>query len=269
MENIFKTSLCVILSLLSGILFSQQKVTGFVTDNTHNNINPVLIINVSKNISVLSDSSGKFVIDADENDEIRSVKEGYYRASKKVLKEDFNTPVLMVLSKAEIQIPEVQIAFKPTGNLEKDSKRLNESQKLRSLKSDMSKYMKSPLAEPLPDKSISKTFTGHDFKAGQVDVLGIIGKAINLFTNATKPKITKANYLEFQDFMVQLKNDVNLDFLRKYGMEDEQIDAFLIYAENTRELSKKFRKDFNKEVLAFELKTAFVEYRKLNKLDAK
>ena len=90
MENIFKTSLCVILSLLSGILFSQQKVTGFVTDNTHNNINPVLIINVSKNISVLSDSSGKFVIDADENDEIRSVKEGYYRASKKVLKEDFN-----------------------------------------------------------------------------------------------------------------------------------------------------------------------------------
>ncbi|UHO37816.1 hypothetical protein H5J24_19645 [Chryseobacterium capnotolerans] len=269
MENLFKTSLYIILSLISGILLSQQKITGRVTDNSNANINPVLIINVSKNISVLTDSSGKFVIDANENDEIRSVKEGFYRASKKVSKEDFNTPVLMILQKAEIQIPEVKIAFKPTGNLEKDSKRLSESQKLRSLKSDMSKYMKSPLTEPLPDKTISKTFTGHDFNAGQVDVLGVIGKAINLFTNASKPKITKANYIEFQDFMIQLKNEVNLDFLRKYGMEDEQIDTFLLYAEETRYLSKKFRKDFNKDVLRFELEVAFAEYRKLNKLDAR
>lgn len=254
---------------VSTVAFSQQKVTGLVTDNSNVNINPVLIINVSKNTSVLSDASGKFVIDADENDEIRAIKEGYYRASKKISKEDFNTPILMILQKAEIQIPEVKITFKPTGNLEKDSKRLNESQKLRSLKSEMSKYMKSPLTEPLPNKTISKTFTGHDFNAGQVDALGIIGKAISLFTNAKKPKITKANYIEFQDFMVQLKSDVNLDFLKKYGMEDEQIDAFLLYAEETRNLSKKFRKDFNKNVLEFELKTAFVEYRKLNKLDAR
>ncbi|MBP2618843.1 hypothetical protein [Chryseobacterium jejuense] len=254
---------------VSTVVFSQQKVTGLVADNSNVNINPVLIINVSKNISVLSESSGKFVINADENDEIRAIKEGYYRASKKIAKEDFNTPVLMILQKAVIQIPEVQIAFRPTGNLEKDSKRLNESQKLRSLKSDMSKYMRSPLNEPLPDKSISKTFTGHDYKVGQVDVFGIIGKAVNLITNVNKPKITKANYMEFHDFMVQLKNEVNLDFLRKYGMEDEQIDTFLLYAEETRDLSKKFRKDFNRNVLEFELRLAFLEYRKLNKLDAR
>lgn len=265
-----KFKLLLLLSLMVfSSTFSQQKVTGLVTDNSNTNINPVLIINVSRNTSVLSDASGKFAIDADENDEIRAVKEGYYRASKKILRQDFNTPVLMILQKAVIQIPEVKIAFKPTGNLEKDSKRLNESQKLKSLKSEMSKYMKSPLTEPLPDKSISKTFTGHDYKVGQVDVLGALGKAINLITNANKPKITKANYIEFQDFMIELKNDVNLDFLRKYGMEDEQIDAFLLYAEETRYLSKKFRKDFNKDVLKFELQAAFTEYRKLNKLEAK
>ncbi|WP_336964274.1 hypothetical protein [Chryseobacterium contaminans] len=263
-----KFKLLLLLSLIVfSYTFSQEKVTGLVTDNSNVNINPVLIINVSKNTSVLSDSSGKFVIEAGENDEIRAIKEGYYRASKKISKEDFNTPVLMILQKAVIQIPEVQITFKPTGNLEKDNKRLNESQKLKSLKSEMSKYMKSPLTEPLPDKSISKTFTGHDYKVGQVDVLGVIGTAVGLLTKATKPKITKANYLEFQDFMIQLKNEVNLDFLKKYGMEDEQIDAFLLYAEETRYLSKKFRKDFNKDVLKFELQVAFAEYRKLNKLD--
>lgn len=265
-----KFKLLLLLSLMVfSYTFSQLKVTGLVTDNSNININPVLIINVSRNTSVLSDSSGKFVIDATENDEIRAVKEGYYRASKKISKQDLNTPILMILQKAEIQIPEVKIAFRPTGNLEKDSKRLNESQKLRSLKSEMSKYMKSPLTEPLPDKSISKTFTGHDYKVGQVDVLGVLGKAINLISNANKPKITKANYIEFQDFMMRLKNEVNLDFLKKYGMEDEQIDEFLLYAEETRYLSKKFRKDFNKEVLRSELQVAFAEYRKLNKLDAR
>lgn len=269
MENLFKTSLYIILSLVSGILLSQQKITGRVTDNSNANINPVLIINVSKNISVLTDSSGKFVIDADENDEIRSVKEGYYRASKKILKDDFTSPILMILQKAEIQIPEVKIAFKPTGNLEKDSKRLNESQKLRSLKSDMSKYMKSPLTEPLADQSISKTFTGHDFRAGQVDIIGVIGTAVGLIKKATKPKITKADYNEFQNFMVRLKNEVNLDFFKKYGMEDEQLDSFLLYAEETRHLSQRYRKDFKNEVLKTELILAFDEYRKLNKLDAR
>lgn len=265
----YKKHLYISLLLVSASAFSQEKVSGLVTDNTNANINPVLIINVSKNTSVLSDSSGKFVIDADENDEIRAIKEGYYRTSKKISKEDFNIPVLMILQKAVIQIPEVQIAFKPTGNLEKDSKRLNESQKLRSLKSEMSKYMRSPLTEPLPNKSISKTFTGHDYNVGQVDVKGVIGAIAGLIKKATEPKITKANYIEFQDFMIQLKNEVNLDFLRKYGMEDEQIDTFLLYAEETRYLSKKFRKDFNKDVLKFELQVAFAEYRKLNKLDAR
>lgn len=266
--KIYKKNLYISLLFISTSVFSQQKIKGFVKDNTHSNIDQVFIINVSKNISVLSDSSGKFEIEAEENDEIRAVKEGYYRGSKKISKEDFRAPLLMSLQKAEIQIPEVKIAFRPTGNLEKDNKRLNESQKLRSLKSEMSKYMKSPLTEPLPDKAISKTFTGHDYKVDQVDVIGVIGAVAGLIKKGTQPKITKANYIEFQEFMVRLKNEVNLDFLKKYGMEDEQIDAFLLYAEETRYLSKNFRKDFNKEVLKFELQAAFAEYRKLNKLDA-
>lgn len=265
----YKKNLYISSLFVSASVFSQQKVTGFVTDNTNASINPVLIINVSKNTSVMSDPSGKFEIDADENDEIRAVKEGYYRTSKKISKEDFKTPLLMILQKAEIQIPEVKIAFRPSGNLEKDNKRLSESQKLKSLKSDMLKYMKSPLTEPLPDKTISKTFTGHDYKVGQVDVKGVIGAVAGLIKKATQPKITKANFIEFQAFMIQLKNEVNLDFLRKYGMEDDQIDTFLLYAEETRHLSTKFRKDFNKNVLELELKLAFAEYSKLNKLDAK
>ncbi|KPE49992.1 hypothetical protein AOB46_17060 [Chryseobacterium indologenes] len=256
------------LVLLSAVVFSQQKVTGKVTDNSNANINPVLVINISNQKSVLSSTSGDFTIDASEADEIRFVKEGYYRFDKKVSKEDFNTPLYISLKRMEIEIPEVKITYTPTGNLEKDSKYLSESGRVAALKSGLGEYMRSPLNEPLPDNSISSNFKGHDFKAGYVNVFGVLKVAANFIKKSRKPKITKANFTETQDFIRRIKTDIDLGFLRKYGMEDEQIDRFLIYANGTRTMAKKYRKDFKKDVIVMELQIAFAEYSKLNKLDS-
>lgn len=49
-------------------------------------------------------------------------------------------------------------------------------------------------------------------------------------------------------------------------MGEEQIDAFLLYANKTRLLAKKHRKDFKNDVVKMELMIAFAEYRKMNKL---
>ncbi|RXM49810.1 MULTISPECIES: hypothetical protein [unclassified Chryseobacterium] len=265
-----KFKLLLFLSLIFSIHFNAQSyIFGKVVSDGGAEIQDVTVVNIRTDEMVLSNRDGHFMVSGKIGDELRFIKAGYDRVVKKVSQENVQQPMNISLVRSTIQIPEVQIAFKPTGNLAKDSKRLSEPQKLRSLKSEMSKYMRSPLKEPLPDKSISKTFTGHDYKVGQVDVLGVIGKAVSLISKADKPKITKANYIEYQNFMIQLKNEVNLDFLRKYGMEDEQIDTFLVYAEETRYLSRKFRKDFDKAVLRSELQVAFAEYRKLNKLDTK
>lgn len=266
MKTMTQLSLYTAMLLISGTVFSQQKITGMVTDNSNININPVLIVNISKGTNTLSDTSGKFTIDASENDEIRFVKDGYYRSTKKISKDDFNAPLLIILKRDEIEIQEVKVAFKPTGNLEKDSKRFNESKKLKTLKSDMDEYLKRPLNEPIPKNTISKTFSGHDFSAGQADVLKVIGAAIGLFNKATKPKITKATYGEYQIFMTRLKNEVDVSFLKKYGMDEEQIDEFLYYAEDAQELSKKYRKDFRKTALETELKKVFTEYSKTHRL---
>ncbi|WP_153397773.1 hypothetical protein [Chryseobacterium vaccae] len=255
------------LVLISATAFSQQKVTGRITDNSSTNINPVLVINISNQKNVLSSTSGDFTIDASENDEIRFVKEGYYRFDKKVSKEDFNTPLSISLKRIEIEIPEVKVTYTPTGNLEKDNKYLNESRKIGALKSGLSEYMRSPLNEPLPVNSISQNFKGHDFKAGYVNVFSVLKVAANFIKKSRKPKITKANFTETQDFISRIKTDIDLGFLRKYGMEDEQIDHFLIYANDTRTMAKKYRKDFKKDVIIMELQVAFAEYSKLNKLD--
>lgn len=263
-----KLKLFFFLSLIFSMhIHAQSYIFGRITSEDGAEMQNVNVINIRTDEMVISNKDGHFMVSGKEGDELRFVKPGYERLTKRVSKDNVQSPMNVSLVRTTIQIPEVEVKKGLTGNLAKDNQQLNESVKLQALKSDMSKYMRSPLTEPLPDKSVSKTFTGHDYKVGQVDVLGVIGKAINLIASTKKPKITKANYLEFQDFMIQLKNEVNLDFLRKYGMDEEQIDAFLMYAEETRYLSKKFRKDFNKNVLALELQAAFVEYRKLNKLD--
>lgn len=243
--------------------WAQQKISGRVITASELDLTPTLIVNISNGKSLLSDMSGKFEIEAKENDEIRFVKEGYYRVDKKITGEDFHSSLNIILKRLEIEIPEVNIKYKPTGNLAKDNQHLNESRKLQALKSDMEEYMKSPLHQPLPSNTISKTFTGHDFNAGQVSLFGVFSALKKL----TGPKVTKANYNETRDFLKRVKNEINMGFLKKYGMDEEQIDRFLLYAEKTRSLAKRFRKDFQISDVEYELKVAFAEYSKTNRLE--
>ncbi|REC78020.1 hypothetical protein DRF60_10170 [Chryseobacterium elymi] len=251
---------------VSAGFFSQQQITGTVTENSKKNITPVLIINVSNRKSTLSDTLGNFTIEVSENDELRFVKEGYYRFDKKIKQEDFRFPLMISLDKTEIEIPEVKITYKPTGNLERDNRHLNESRKVVSLRSELDEYMKSPLNEALPDNTVSKTFKP-DYNAGHVSILGVLDAAVGLFKKATELKITKANYTETQDFIKKVKEEIDLEFLRKYGMNEEQIDHFLIYANDIRMMAKKYRKNFKADTVEYELKIAFSEYRKIRKLD--
>lgn len=267
MKNpLIRNSLFIIPCFAFADFYSQQKILGKVTDENGNVLNSVLIFNISSNQKTQSDLYGQFIIEADENEEIRFIKEGFYRSDKKINKENINSSFHINLLKIETLIPEVKITYKLSGNLERDSKHYDEARKLASLKSAMGDYMRSPLKEPLPQNKISKTFTGHDFTVRQVDVRKLILAGIGLVKKATKPKITKADFNETKSFMNRLKLEINLDFLLKYGMGEEQIDEFFIYANDTRYLAKKYRKDFNSSVIESELKSAFSEYTKIKKI---
>lgn len=243
-------------------LYSQQKIYGKVTDENNLNLSSVLIVNISNNKRVQTDPNGQFIIEAEENEEVRFIKEGYYRTDKKITKENIGSPFHILLLRAETLIPEVKIPYQPTGNLQRDSKHYDGSRKTVALKSEMDIYMRTPFKVPLPQNKISKTFTGHDFNVQQVDVIKLVLSGIGLVKKATKPKITKADYNETQSFINRIKLEVNLDFLSKYGMNEEQIDYFLVYANDTRQLAKKYRKDFNSNTIRTELQIAFGDYSK-------
>lgn len=257
----------VLIALLQMIFtFSQQNISGKIVDEDRNSMNDVLVFNITKNIKAYSNISGYYSIEAQENDEIRFIKEGFYRIDKIVKKETFNSQTEIQLVRAETLIQEVKIGYKPSGNLTKDSKHLDDSKKVASLKSSINDYMKSELNEPLPKSEVPKSFQGHNFYEGQVDVIKVLGAAIGLIKKATGTKITTPNYVETQDFLAKVKTDVDLSMFKKYGMSEERIDHFLTYAEKVNHLSKKYRKDFNAARILSELQTAFAEYSKLNKL---
>lgn len=257
-----KNTLYIVPCFAFAHFYSQQKILGRVADENNNALASVLIYNISNNTKTQSDSSGQFVIEAKENEEIRFLKQDYYRVDKKINKENINLPLDIKLLKIETLILEVEIPYKPTGNLEKDSKHYDQTRKTLVLKSEMDAYMRSPLKEPLPENKIPKTFSGHDFNAGQVDMVKLFLTGIGLVKKASQPKVTKPDYYETQNFINRLKLEINLDFLVEKGMNEEQIDEFLVYANDKRYLAKKYRKTFNKSVIVSELRIAFIEYDK-------
>lgn len=263
------TKFLILIALLQIIFtFSQQQILGKIVDEDRNDLNAVLIFNTTQNIKMYSNISGEFSIEAEENDEVKFIKEGFYRIDKIIKKEILNSKIEIQLVKAEMLIQEVKIDYKPSEYLAKDSKRLYDSKKLTSLKSSINEYMKSELNEPLSKNEISKTFKGHDFQAGHLslDILETIATIIFLTKKGSITKITTPNYVETQNFLAKVKAEVNLTMFKKYGMDEEKIDHFLTYAEKVNHLSKKYRKDFNAATILSELQTAFVEYSKLNKL---
>lgn len=268
MRAVSKRYLILIALLQMIFTFWQQNFSGKIVDEDRNSMNAVLVFNITKNIKAYSNISGYYSIEAQENDEIRFIKEGFYRIDKIVKQETFNSQADIQLVRAETLIQEVKIGYKTSGNLTKDSKHLDDSKKVASLKSSINDYMKSELNEPLPKNEISKTFKGHDFQAGHasVNILTIFGEVSGLIKKATGTKITTPNYVETQDFLAKVKTDVDLSMFKKYGMNEERIDHFLAYAEKVNHLSKKYRKDFNAARILSELQTAFAEYSKLNKL---
>ncbi|MGI9650050.1 hypothetical protein [Chryseobacterium sp. RLHN22] len=263
--SIFDRILTVICLLMVICIFSQQNISGRIVDEEQNPVVNVLVFNISKSLKVYSNHSGYFTIEATDRDEIRFIKEGFYRTDK-IVENLFNTQMEVMLLRAETLIPEVEIKYKSSGNLARDSKHFDDSKKVADLKSYVNEYMKSELNEPLPRNTIPKSFQGHDFQAGLIDLIKTLGAAVGLVKKAVSPKITTPNYIETQNFLAKVKEEVNLDIFEKYGMDEERIDHFLAYAEKVNHLSKKYRKNFNAATILSELQSAFVEYSKLNKL---
>ena len=258
--------LLLFLLVCSSLLFSQEYIFGKVSTDLGDKLPDAVVINMRTDEKIVSDRDGNFMIAAKNGDEIRVLKNSYDRFVLRISKENFLNPLNISLSKAPYLIEEIELAFQATGNLKKDVKSLDPPRKVVALNSSMDSYMRTPPTEPSPKLSIPSAFVPKDFNAGQVDVIKSVSALVGLIGKTSSSPITKANYAETQEFYRRVKNEIDLSFYTSRGWTEEDIDRFLIYADNSYSLAKKYRKSFNIAAITSEMKMAYIEYIKTHKV---
>jgi len=265
-----KTKLLFIISLFIFNAFSSQKkyVIGNVKNELQTNIPGTYIYNPRTEELTTTDISGNFIITAISTDELRIVKNGYERIFRKISETDFTKPLEIIIIKLPYEIPEVELTFKPTGDLKKDLAYFKTSEKTVRLNEQMSKYMTTPLSEVSPQNKVPSAFSPPNYGQGQVNVLGVLKAVTGLLNKATTPQNTTTNFAEVQDFYRRVKDVVDIDYFKNYGMSDYDFEIFLAYVDKTNSLAKRFHRNFNKAIIESELKMALADYLKTHKINS-
>ena len=271
-----KTKLLVLCFVLISIsAFAQDYIFGKVRSEFGAEMSNAIIINTRTEEKVSSDKDGNYMIAARISDELRFVKSGYDRISVRISNEHYSAPVNVSLPKSAYLIEEIELAFTPTGNLRKDSKLLDAPKRLVALQGSLDAYMKSPMQEVVPQAAtIPSAFKPKDLGEGNISLLsvgsggssGLLSAVAGLIRPSKRDQLTAANYVETQEFYHRIKTTIDLSFYTAQGWDEEEIDRFLIYADQSYELAKKFRKNFEAAEISQSMRLAYKEYVKTRKV---
>ncbi|WP_228435820.1 carboxypeptidase-like regulatory domain-containing protein [Chryseobacterium pennipullorum] len=213
----------LILLCITGSLFSQQTVTGRVTDDSGEELGGVLIINMSSDKKVFSNSQGVFSIDAFSNDELRFVKEDFKRASRKVLTDGINSELRITLFQIPKDVGEVKIVKKLTGDLEQDSRivaRVDKGEQVRQavgLPQPVGKMREKP-AEV---KSVLLPIL-----LGNLNVQGMY----DLISGKARKQKRQYRYDDLQEHITWVRSRIPDDYFIKAGIPADRIGEFIEFS---------------------------------------
>lgn len=202
--------------------FCQQKVSGITMSENDMVLTSVLVVNISNDKKVYSNSLGEFSIEASENDEIRFVKKGYERVSKKVYSVEI--PMNAVLVRIPEEIEEVEIVS-ATGDLSKDSKRLSKIDKKDELQKAIGlpkpKTGNKPREVPAEVKNV--------LLAAALGNLNIQG-TYDLISGKARRQKRRYKYEDLQSDILWIRKRMDNDYFEKEGIPAERISEFLEFS---------------------------------------
>ena len=256
--------------ILSSFAWAQRSVIGTVLNDAGNPVPDVFVINMRTDVITNTDQFGQFIITAEFSDELRFVKRGYERTAIKVAEQNFSANTTVKLQLAEHEIPEVALQWRPTGNLKRDIRALDQSPAIVRLNSELALSMRSRPAEVLPQNRIPSAFAPRNLSQGQVSLLssdgggllGLLASAIAKKKNPVRP----LTYSETERFYRQVKLQVDLDYFYKYGLDEYGFENFLLYADRQHNLAKRYANNFKILEIESILKSALTEYLKTAKI---
>lgn len=199
--------------LLFTVLFinvqAQDYIFGKVTSEENTEISNVTVINIRTDERISTNRDGHFMISGRSGDELRFVKNGYERASRRITKENISAPVNITLVRAAALIAEVEIKKEITGDIKIDSKNLNPPRKVEKLKNDLAVYMSRRSAPsvlaPRPGEFVQPVTKGV-FSLGKVK-----------------------NKWDDMDLLNYLQNALGTAFFEDLKIDKAQIQHFILY----------------------------------------
>ena len=216
-----KKTLLLFLFILANSFYAQEYIFGKITSEQNIELSGVLILNTRTDEKAYSDSDGNFMISAKNNDALRFVKQKFDRITYSVKPEDFKNSIKITLIKSVVEIEEVEIKSKLTGNLREDARRVESVRKVK-LNKEIAKYI-AEKSDPEIIKPRGGEFVqpvGQGFSVGKVsnqadkidlaeDFLEILGE--DYFTDLGLKKS------EIPSFIFHVMSSLDLKNAYKYG----------------------------------------------------
>ncbi|MCD0479609.1 carboxypeptidase regulatory-like domain-containing protein [Chryseobacterium sp. LC2016-29] len=215
-----RKNLAVFFFFLTIYFFGQHKITGKTLSENDMIVASVLVVNISNDQKVYSNSLGEFSIEGTEKDEIRFIKKGYERASRKV--SDVESSMNVILVRIPEEIEEVEI-ISTTGDLAKDSKRLTKIDKREQLQKDIG-LPKPPEKPREVPAEVKKVLLAAAF--GNVNVQAVY----DLISGKSRRQKRWYKYEDVQDDILWIRKRIDDDDFVKDGIPVERISEFLEFS---------------------------------------
>ena len=214
-----KKTLLLFLFLISHSFYAQEYVFGKITSEQNLELSGVLILNTRTDEKAYSDSDGNFMISAKNNDALRFVKQKFDRITYSINPEDFKNSIKITLIKSVVEIEEVEIKTKLTGNLREDARRVESVKKVK-LNKEISKYI-AEKSDPEIIKPRGGEFVqpvGQGFSVGKVS--------------------NQADQIDLAEEFLEILGD---DYFTDLGLKKSEISGFIFHVMNGLDLKNAYK----------------------------
>ncbi|REC53160.1 MULTISPECIES: carboxypeptidase-like regulatory domain-containing protein [Chryseobacterium] len=202
--------------------FSQQKISGKITDEDGISLPSVTVMNISADKKTYTGNDGTFSIEiASPDDEIRFVRNGFERSSIKAMY-GLNKELNIKLTRIAEDIEEVQVA-KITGDLDKDSKAV--------AKTDKGQIVEDAVGLPQPvgkmrEKPAEVKQVLIPILLGSLNVQGLY----DLVSGDARRMKRQYRYDDLQEDIAWIRNRVEDEYFTKEGIPAERISEFIEFS---------------------------------------
>ena len=214
-----KKTLLLFLFILANSFYAQEYIFGKITSEQNIELSGVLILNTRTDEKAYSDSDGNFMISAKNNDALRFVKQKFDRITYSVKPEDFKNSIKITLIKSVVEIEEVEIKSKLTGNLREDARRVESVKKVK-LNKEIAKYI-AEKSDPEILKPRGGEFVqpvGQGFSVGKVS--------------------NQADQIDLAEEFLEILGE---DYFTDLGLKKSEISGFIFHVMSSLDLKNAYK----------------------------